>query len=93
MNRLLKNEKLWYFLAGMAAAIVGKRVLASKKTRQLAVTGLAKGMKLQSDAMEAFQNMKDEAADICYDAKMQAQQDDETLTGAKTDDASEENAE
>ena len=37
-----------------------------------AVTGLAKGMKLQKDAKAAFQNMKDEASDICYDAKTEA---------------------
>lgn len=29
-------------------------------------------MKLQNDAKAAFQNMKDEASDICYDAKTEA---------------------
>lgn len=29
-------------------------------------------MKLQKDAKAAFQNMKDEASDICYDAKTEA---------------------
>lgn len=72
MKNVWKNEKLWCAIAGAAAVIVGKKVITSKKTRQLAVSGLAKGMKLQNDAKEAFQNMKDEAADICYDAKTEA---------------------
>ena len=36
------------------------------------MTGLAKGMKLTSDAKSAFQSMKDEAQDLCYEAKEQA---------------------
>ncbi len=72
MNNILKNEKLWLVVAGAAGVIVGKKVLTSKKTRELAVTGLAKGMKLTHDAKTAFQNMKDEAEDLCYEAKEQA---------------------
>ena len=52
--------------------VIGKKIVTAKKTRQLAVSGLAKGMKLQNDAKAAFQNMKDEAQDICCDAKEQA---------------------
>ena len=37
----------------------------------------AKGMKLSHDAKEAFRNMKDEASDICYDAKTEAGIDQE----------------
>ena len=72
MLNLFKHEKIICALGGAAAVIIGKKVITSKKTRQLAVTGLAKGMKLTHDAKEAFQNMKDEAADICYDAKAEA---------------------
>ncbi|MDE6706959.1 MAG: DUF1490 domain-containing protein [Oscillospiraceae bacterium] len=72
MKNIWKNEKLWCAIAGAATVIIGKKVITSKKTRQLAVSGLAKSMKLQNDAKEVFQNMKDEAADICYDAKTEA---------------------
>ena len=72
MNNILKNEKLLYAVAGAVTVIIGKKIITSKKARQLTVSGLAKGMKLQNDAKEAFQNMKDEAADICYDAKTEA---------------------
>ena len=72
MLKVFKNEKLWCAVAGAAAVIVGKKILKADKTRSLEVTGLAKGMKLQKDAKAAFQNMKDEASDICYDAKTEA---------------------
>ncbi len=72
MNKFYKNEKFWCVVAGAAAVIVGKKVLKSETTRSLAVSGLAKGMKLQSDAKAAFQNIQEEACDICYDAKEEA---------------------
>lgn len=72
MNNLFKNEKFWLVAAGAAGAIIGKAVLTSKKARELAVNGLAKGMKLTNDAKAAFQDMKDEAVDLCYEAREQA---------------------
>lgn len=72
MSNPFKNEKFWCVIAGAAGVIIGKKVITAKKTRQLAVTGLAKGMKLTHDAKAAFQSMKDEAEDMCYEAKEQA---------------------
>ena len=40
--------------------------------KKACISGLAKCMKLQKDAQESFKNMKEEAEDICYDAKCQA---------------------
>ena len=77
MKNIFKNEKFWLVAAGAAGVIVGKKIITAKKTRQLAVTGLAKGMKLKSDAQSALRSMKDEASDICYDAKVEAGIDDE----------------
>lgn len=68
-----KNEKVLCFAGGVAAAIVGTKVLKWDKTRKACVKGLAKGMKIQQDAKEVFQNMKEEAEDICYDAKQEVQ--------------------
>ena len=72
MKNIFKNEKFCLVLAGAVGAIVGEKVLKAKKTRELAVSGLAKGMKLTHDAQETFQSMKDEAEDLCYEAKEQA---------------------
>ena len=72
MWKCFKNQKVWCAIGGAAAVIVGKKILTAKKTRELAVTVLAKGMKFTHDAKEAFQNMKDDAADLCYDAQVEA---------------------
>lgn len=72
MKNFFKNQKFWLVVAGAAGAIIGEKVLTAKKTRELAVSGIAKGMKLTHDAKTVFQNMKDEAEDMCYEAKEQA---------------------
>lgn len=69
---ILKNEKFWLVVAGAVGSAVTKKILKAKKTRELAVTGLAHGMKFTADAKAAFQDMKDEANDICNDAKSEA---------------------
>ena len=88
MNKYFKNEKLWCAIGGAAAIIIGKKIVKAKTTRELAVSGLAQGMKLTHDAKEAFQNMKDEASDLCYDAKTAA-----GITSEETEEATEDAAE
>lgn len=68
----LKNEKVLSFAGGVLAATYGVKMLKSEKTRKACVSGLAKCIKLQNDAQETFKNMKEEAEDICYDAKQEA---------------------
>jgi len=75
-SKCFKNEKFLCFVGGVAAATLGVKTLKSDKTRNLCVKGLAKGMKLQKDAQEAFQNMKEDASDICFDAKQQAESEE-----------------
>lgn len=70
----LKNEKLLCFVGGIFAATYGVKMLKSDKTRNACVTGLAKCMKLQNEAKETFRNMREEAEDICYDAKQAAEE-------------------
>ncbi len=71
----LKNEKFLYFVGGVLAATYGVKAAKSEKTRKVCVNGLAKCIKLQNDAQETFKNMKEEAQDICYDAKQAAEND------------------
>ena len=75
MTGWFKNEKLWLVLAGAAGAVIGGKILRSPKTRELAVNGLAKGMKLRDDAKEELTNIKEEAEDICYEAHQKAKND------------------
>ena len=60
---------------GVAAALVGAKVAKSPKTRELCVAGMAKGMKLQQDARVTLQNMKEDAQDLCAEAKQKAAQE------------------
>ena len=66
--QILKNEKLLFFICGIAASLAGLHALKSGKARKACVMGLAAGMKLQKQAQEAFVNIKEEAVDICHDA-------------------------
>ena len=59
-------------LAGVVGPAIIKKILKAPKTREYAVKGLAEGMKITADAKAAFQDMKDQAADICNDAKKEA---------------------
>ena len=68
----LKSEKVRSFVGGAVALIVGKKILKSDATRSACVKTIAKAMKLQSDAAESFQNMREDAQDLCYDAKQAA---------------------
>ena len=65
---LLKNEKFFYFAGGITAAIAGSHAVKSGVARKFCVKGLAAGIKLQKRALESFQNVKEEAADMCLDA-------------------------
>lgn len=80
MANIFQNKSFLCALGGAAAVVVGKRVITAKKTRELAVSGLAHGMKFTHDAKEKFQNMKDEATDLCYDAKAKAGLGEEEAT-------------
>ena len=62
----LKDKKCWCFAAGIATAVVGKKIATSEKVRSMCVSGLAKGMKFQQ-----------EAKDMCYEAKSQLNDEEE----------------
>ena len=64
----------WWWLVLLAPLLQRKfSSLKAPKTREYAVKGLAQGMKFTADAKATFQDMKDEAADICNDAKKEAE--------------------
>lgn len=75
----LKDEKVLAFLGGGFAATYGWKALKSNKARQLYVNGLAAGMKLQQDARVMFQDLKEQAEDLCYDAQIKNSQNGHSL--------------
>ena len=69
MKDLLKNKTVLSFVGGIAATIAGAKFLKSDKARTMAVNSLASGMKLKDDAMATYETIKEDAKDICYEAK------------------------
>lgn len=76
-SKCLKDCRFICFTCGAVAAVVGGKILKSDKARKICVKGMAAGMKLKHDAEVSFQNMKEEAQDICYDAMKEAENEDE----------------
>lgn len=67
--------KIIAFAGGALASGVLGVVAKQPKVRQAAVNCVAKGMQLKADADEALQGIKDEAEDVCADARLQAKVD------------------
>lgn len=57
------------FVGGAIAALSGSKFVKSDTARRVAVTSMAKGMKAKDDAMAAFETIKEDAKDLCYEAK------------------------
>ena len=76
----LKNEKTRWFLIGVAAATAGVQFLKSKTVKNGCVKAIAGGMKLKNEAAAAFDQIKEDAQDMCYDAEQSCA--DETKTEA-----------
>lgn len=71
------SAKFWSFVGGAAAAVAGTAVCKCRKSRELAVQAVAKGMQLQQGAAEGLQSIKDDAADLAEEARRQAEIDAE----------------
>lgn len=72
LGQIILSHKLLFFIGGVAAATIGAKCLNSEKARQLCVKGMAYGMRARDNALQTFQNIKEEAVDIYHDAKNQA---------------------
>jgi hypothetical protein len=78
LSKYLKDCRVICFICGAVAAVIGSKIVKSDKTKQACIKGIAKGMKLKHDAQATFQNIKEEAQDVCYDAMQAANIDDIT---------------
>ncbi len=76
----LKDCRVLCFAAGAAAVPVVKKILKSEKTRKTCVSGLAEGMRLYQDVRETLQNVKEDAEDLCYEAKNKLNKDEEAVS-------------
>ena len=64
----MKHKHALIFAAGIATAIVGKKILESKVVKDAATQGMATVMSAKKDAEECFQDMRENAEDIVVDA-------------------------
>lgn len=75
IDKCMEHKHALLFAAGIATAIVGKKVLESKTVKDAATKGMADVMTLRRDAEECFEDMKQNAEDIVVDANAQTKKE------------------
>ncbi len=73
-NYITKQHKV-IFAAGAATGVAVLSFLKTKKARELAVKGVANGIMLKDKVLENVANIREEAEDICAEAKAVAKDD------------------
>lgn len=68
IDNCYEHKHALIFAAGIATAIIGKKVLESKVVKDAATQGMASVMSVRKDAEECFQDMRENAEDIVVDA-------------------------
>lgn len=66
-------QNAYFFAGGVAVALAGKLLFKSAGMRKACVSAMAQGMKVQKDVKVGFQNLKEDAEDLCYEARMEAE--------------------
>lgn len=74
-DKCVEHKHALLFAAGIATAIVGKKVLGSKTVKDAATKGMAQVMTMKKDAEECFQDMKENAEDIVVDASAESKKE------------------
>lgn len=67
-DKCYEHKHALIFAAGIATAVIGKKILESKAAKDAATQGMASIMSVRKDAEECFQDMKENAEDIVVDA-------------------------
>ena len=68
-EKCAEHKHALIFAAGIATAIVGKKIIESKTVKDAATQGMASVMSVRKDAEECFQDMKENAEEIVLDAQ------------------------
>lgn len=69
MSDLFKKDNLIIFAGGIITGLIGLKVAKTDKVRTAVVKTLAKGMMAKDCAVEEYTNIREEAEDICAEAK------------------------
>ena len=68
INTCVEHKHALIFVAGIATALIGKKVIESKTVKDATTKGMAAVLSAKKDAEECFQDMKENAEDIVVDA-------------------------
>ncbi|WP_461462877.1 DUF6110 family protein [Methanobrevibacter sp.] len=68
VDRCMEHKHALIFVGGIATALIGKKILESKQTKDLAAQAMAKVLTCKSELEESIQDIKDNAEDIHTDA-------------------------
>jgi hypothetical protein len=69
LGGFFSNKYVIGFGIGVAASVIGYRAYKSKKLRKAVVKAVAQGIKLRDDAKHTINSIKEDAEDICAEAK------------------------
>ena len=75
LDKCYEHKHALIFAAGVATAIVGKKVLESQTVKNAATKGMASVMSVRKDAEECFQDIKENAEDIVVDANKETKKE------------------
>ena len=68
-DKIFEHKHALIFVGGVAAALVGKKILESQTTKDYAARCMATVLNCKSELEESIQDIKDNAEDIHTDAK------------------------
>lgn len=68
LDKCYEHKHILIFAAGIATAVVGKKILESKTVKDAATQGMASVISVKKDAEECFQDMRENAEEIVIDA-------------------------
>ena len=74
-DKCMEHKHALLFAAGIATAVVGKKVLESKTVKDAATKGMAQVMTVRKDAEECFQDITENAEDIVEDANAETKKE------------------
>ena len=74
-DKCMEHKHALLFAAGIATAVVGKKVLESKTVKDAATKGMAQVMTVRKDAEECFQDIKENAEDIVEDTNAETKKE------------------
>lgn len=90
MFHVFVGAKAAYFVAGAAAGVLGTQAVKSKTLRNLTVAGLTKGYQVKDAVSETLCNLREDASDLCAEAKEKAREDQTDLDDILGDDQEDE---